>query len=143
MLSLQEISDRLEIQELFARYSDAIDTQQWDLLDEVFTPDAHIDYSSMGGIAGTLAEQKAFLAANLPTLFQQGYQHLVANTLFEIEGDEARTRSICFNPMVLEDNGRVLFCGLWYRDRLVRVDGRWRINERVEDRGWQLDVKRR
>jgi len=141
-MDLQEISDRLEIQELFARYSHAIDTMEWDLLDEVFTADAHIDYSTMGGIAGGLQEQKDFLAANLPTLFQPGYQHMVSNTLFEIDGDTARTRTLCFNPMVLEDQKRVLFCGLWYRDVLRRVDGRWRIAERVEDRGWMLDVKR-
>ncbi|MGR7003390.1 nuclear transport factor 2 family protein [Yinghuangia aomiensis] len=41
MLSLQEISDRLEIQDLMVRYSHAVDTQQWDVLDTVFTPDAH------------------------------------------------------------------------------------------------------
>jgi hypothetical protein len=140
-MDLQEISDRLEIQELFARYSHAIDTMDWDLLDEVFAPDAHIDYTTMGGIAGGLQEQKDFLAANLPTLFKPGYQHLVSNTLFEIDGDTARTRTLCFNPMVFEDNKHVLFCGLWYRDVLVRLDGRWRIKERVEDRGWMLDVK--
>ncbi len=141
-MDLQEISDRLEIQELFARYSHAIDTMQWDLLDDVFTPDAHIDYSSMGGIAGTLAEQKAFLEATLPTIFQRGFQHMVSNTLFDIDGDTARTRTMLFNPMVIEDEKHVLFCGLWYVDTLVRVDGAWRIRERVEDRGWSLDLKR-
>jgi hypothetical protein len=140
-MDLQEISDRLEIQELFARYSHAIDTMDWDLLDEVFTADAHIDYTSMGGISGGLVEQKAYLAATLPALFKPGYQHLVSNTLFEISGDTARTRTLCFNPMVFEDQAHVLFCGLWYRDVLRRVDGRWRIAERVEDRGWMLDVK--
>jgi hypothetical protein len=140
-MDLQEISDRLEIQELFARYSHAIDTMDWDLLDEVFTADAHIDYTSMGGIAGDLATQKAYLASTLPALFKPGYQHLVSNTLFEIDGDTARTRTMCFNPMVFQEQGQVLFCGLWYRDVLLRVDGRWRIVERVEDRGWMLDVK--
>ena len=141
-MDLQEISDRLEIQELFARYSHALDTMQWDLLDDVFTADAHIDYSAMGGIVGTLPEQKAFLEATLPTVFQRGYQHMVSNTLFEIAGDTARTRTMLFNPMVIKDAQHVLFCGVWYVDRLVRVDGRWRIQERVEDRGWSLDLKR-
>ncbi|MGB8652605.1 MAG: nuclear transport factor 2 family protein [Mycobacteriales bacterium] len=141
MLTLQEISDRLEIQDVLARYSNAIDTLQWDLLDELFTVDADIDYTSMGGIRGTLADQKAFLEANLPTIFQRGFQHLSATTLFEIEGDVARTRTICFNPMVIKDEQHVLFCGMWYRDTLARVDGQWRIKERVQDRGWSLDLK--
>ena len=142
-MDLQEISDRLEIQDLLARYSNAIDSMQWHLLDELFTDDADIDYTSMGGIRGTLAEQKDFLEANLPTIFQKGFQHLAATTLFEIDGDAAQIRTICFNPMVLEDQAHILFCGMWYQDSLVRVDGRWRIQKRVQDRGWTYDLKRR
>jgi hypothetical protein len=142
VLTLQEISDRLEIQDLLARYSNAIDTMDWDLLDELFTEDAEIDYTSMGGIRGTLAEQKAFLDANLPTIFQRGFQHMTATSLFDIVDDVARVRTICFNPMVIQDEKHVFFCGLWYRDTMVRQDGKWRIKERVEDRGWTLDVKR-
>ena len=43
MLSLDEISDRLEIQQLLVAYSTAIDTRRFDDLDRVFTPDAYID----------------------------------------------------------------------------------------------------
>ncbi|MCC6942176.1 MAG: nuclear transport factor 2 family protein, partial [Novosphingobium sp.] len=35
MMTLQEISDRLEIQDLFARYSFAIDERDWDALDTI------------------------------------------------------------------------------------------------------------
>ncbi|MDP9181630.1 MAG: nuclear transport factor 2 family protein [Actinomycetota bacterium] len=143
MMELQEISDRLEIQDLLARYSNAIDTMQWDQLDALFTEDADIDYTSMGGIRGTLAEQKAFLEANLPTIFSRGFQHLAATTMFDIDGDVAHARTICFNPMVIKDQEHLLLCGMWYQDTLVRVDGRWRIQTRVQDRGWTYDLKRR
>ena len=43
MLSLAEISDRFEIQQLLIDYSTAIDTRQFDDLDRVFTLDAYID----------------------------------------------------------------------------------------------------
>jgi hypothetical protein len=43
MLSLAEISDRLEIQQLLVDYSTAIDKRRFDDLDKVFTPDAYID----------------------------------------------------------------------------------------------------
>jgi hypothetical protein len=39
VLTLQEMSDRLEIQDLLARYSHAIDTMQWDQLDALFKDD--------------------------------------------------------------------------------------------------------
>ena len=49
-MSLEEISDRLEIQDLLVAYSYAIDSRDWAALDDVFTPDAHIDYTVFGGI---------------------------------------------------------------------------------------------
>lgn len=45
-MDLQEISDRLEIEALLTRYTRAIDTGEWDRLDDVFTPDATIDYTA-------------------------------------------------------------------------------------------------
>lgn len=139
MLSLQEISDRMEISDLLARYSAAIDSRSWEALDEIFTPDAVIDYTEMGGIRGSLEEQKAFLASVMPAF--AGFQHLTATSTFVIEGDTARVRTICFNPMVVTDERQVLFCGLWYRDVLVRTPDGWRISERHEDRGWSIDVR--
>jgi hypothetical protein len=44
MLSLEEILDRLEIQQLLVDYSTAIDQRRFDDLDRVFTPDAYIDF---------------------------------------------------------------------------------------------------
>jgi hypothetical protein len=44
MLSLAEISDRLEIQQLLVDYSAAVDNRRFEDLDNVFTPDAYIDY---------------------------------------------------------------------------------------------------
>ena len=61
MLSLAEISDRLEIQQLLIDYSSAIDRRQFDDLDRVFTPDAYIDYRAMGGIDGHFPDVKAWL----------------------------------------------------------------------------------
>ena len=53
MLSQQEISDRFEIQDLVFRYSDIIDQRNFDLLrSEIFTDDAFIDYTAMGGASG-------------------------------------------------------------------------------------------
>jgi hypothetical protein len=51
MLTLREMSDRLEIQELFARYAHAVDSRDWVALKEVFTEDAVVDRTAMGGRA--------------------------------------------------------------------------------------------
>lgn len=135
MLPLQEISDRLEIQDLLARYSDAIDRHDLDALDALFTADAVVDYTEFGGPRGDLAATKAFLAGVLPT--HAGHFHLVGSSVIDLDGDRAAVRSICHNPMLLDAGDgrrRIYLCGLWYRDALVRTDRGWRISERYEEK---------
>jgi hypothetical protein len=135
MLPLQEISDRLEILDLLARYSDAIDRRDLDALDAFFTADAVVDYTEFGGPRGSLPEIKAFLAGVLP--LHAGHYHLVGSTIIDLDGDRAVVRSICHNPMILDDpaGGRRLYlCGLWYRDHMVRAGTGWRISERYEEK---------
>ena len=133
-MTLQEISDRIEIQDLLVRYSHCIDTRDWDGLDRVFTPDAFIDYTAFGGTKGTLSETKDFLGRAMK-LFKS-FQHMISNMLVELDGDRATARTICHNPMVMERDGKdhVFVCGLWYVDELVRTDAGWRIKQRVEER---------
>ncbi|QRY49198.1 nuclear transport factor 2 family protein [Mycolicibacterium septicum] len=131
MLSLAEISDRLEIQQLLIDYSTAIDRRLFDDLDAVFTSDAYIDYRAMGGIDGQYPEVKAWLAEVLPNF--PAYAHMLGNFDVKIEGDKASSRTICFNPMVLPGlEQQVLFCGLWYEDEFVRTADGWRMSRRVE-----------
>jgi len=141
MLSLQEMSDRLEIQDLLSAYCEAIDTHDWDALDDMFTPDALIDYSDLGGARGPLPEIKAYLDRALTTPFM-GYQHLLGLPVIKVSGDSATSRVSVFNPMIVEANPQktdsqsgtphVFFVGLWYEDRLVRTEAGWRISERFE-----------
>ncbi len=131
MLSLEEISDRLEIQQLLVDYSTAIDRRRFDDLDVVFTPDAYIDYRAMGGIDGRYPEVKAWLAEVLPNF--PVYSHMLGNLSVVFDGDTASSRVICFNPMVIDAEAKqILFCGLWYDDEFVRTAEGWRITSRVE-----------
>jgi hypothetical protein len=141
MLSLQEISDRLEIQILMNTYSNAIDARDFDRLDQVFTPDAYIDYRAMGGIDGRFPDVKAWLRVVLVKF--PNYFHMVTNTELTLAGESARGRTICFNPMetpLPEGGSQVMFLGLWYLDRLVRTPSGWRIAERVEQACFQHHV---
>jgi hypothetical protein len=137
VLSLEEISDRLEIQQLLVAYSTAIDTRRFDDLDQVFTPDAYIDYRAMGGIDGPFAEVKAWLAEILPNF--PAYSHLLGNFDVRVsrspDGDTATSRTLCFNPMVLGgEKQQVMFCGLWYVDEFVRTAEGWRMTRRVQEK---------
>ena len=66
MLSLQELSDRVELEQLSSTYANAIDSGNWDGLDDVFTPDAYIDYRALGGIDGRFPAIKKWLSEVLP-----------------------------------------------------------------------------
>ena len=135
-MSLQEISDRMEIQDLFVAYTYAIDTRDWDALDDVFTPDAFIDYSVMGGSSGDLETTKAFLRDAM-VMFPT-YQHMVSTSRITVDGDTAQAKTICHNPMMMGegDESPLMVCGLWYVDDLVRTDRGWRIKSRVEEKSY-------
>jgi ketosteroid isomerase-like protein len=135
--SLQELSDRLDIQDLQAAYSHAIDTRDFDALDRVFTPDAYIDYTAFGGSAGGLAETKAFLAKALAMF--GGFQHMVATSQVKLSGNRATAKTICWNPMVVKRAGgeeHVFFCGLWYHDEYLRTLDGWRMTRRSEEKSF-------
>ena len=144
MRSQQELSDRLDIQDLVFRYSDLIDTRQIDRLrDEVFTADAHIDYSAMGGTVGDVDETIKFLTTSLTAEAFPNTQHLNANIQVTLDGDTAAGRVMCFNPMQMSlgDKGtQMFFLGLWYVDEYQRTDAGWRIRKRSEVKSWVFNT---
>jgi len=134
---VREIVDRLAIEALLSRYAWALDAREFDKLDEVFTADAELDYTTAGGIKGSYPEVKAWLTSVLP--FFPAYQHLVTNKEITIEGDTATSRAGFYNPMGHDraDGTRVYFhCGGEYRDQLVRTPHGWRIKHRFEQTIW-------
>ena len=132
-MSLQQIADRIEIDDLLTRYATALDAKDWDLWSSCFTADAAIDYSGAGGIKGSLPEVRRWLAEVMASFPMT--QHLVTNRVVDVDGDTATCRSALFNPMGMRDEGGmiVFFDGGYYRDRLVRTGEGWRIAERVEE----------
>ncbi len=136
-MTLEEISDRFEINDLLVRYCTALDSRNFDEFEEIFTRDAIIDYTAMGGVRGSVAEIVEWLKKTMVRF--PAYQHLIANSAVAIDGDRARARTMCHNPMVIDRGGGrsdVFVCGLWYVDELVRTSAGWRILKRTEDRGY-------
>jgi 3-phenylpropionate/cinnamic acid dioxygenase small subunit len=130
--TLEELVDRLEIDDLLTRYATSLDDDTFDALDTVFTPDARIDYSSAVGVAGDYPMIKAWLAKMRS--HADMWLHLVGNRRVVIDGDAARSVSIFFCPIVMD--GETFFTGGEYHDKLVRTPDGWRIAERVERAMW-------
>lgn len=136
---LQEIFDRLEIEDVLVRYCTAIDSRKWDGLDSVFTQDAFIDYTSAGGVKGKLPEVRKWLSEVL-NLFSMS-QHVIGNFVIKVEGDRATSRCAFYNPMRFqtaegEESSPLCFFGGYYNDTLIRTDAGWRISQRIEESTW-------
>ncbi|MBA3303792.1 MAG: nuclear transport factor 2 family protein [Acidimicrobiia bacterium] len=132
-----ELADRLEIDDLLTRYAVAIDTKDWGLLATCFTPDARIDYSSVGGAKGSYPEVAKWLEETL-ALFPMT-QHFVNNRHVTLDGDAATGRSYFYNPMGSPDGKgglKLFFVGGYYNDVFSRTADGWRIVERVEENAW-------
>lgn len=139
-LSVQEMSDRFEIQDLLVGYCYAVDTRDFDALDRYFTSDAVIDYSEMVGVKGSLPEIKAFLRESFKGVLAA--QHAVSTTRYEIDGDRATTKTVCYNPMTVTngtDKDTVVF-GLWYIHDYVRTPEGWRIARLYEEKCYNLNI---
>jgi len=140
-LSLQEMSDRFEIQDLLYRYADAIDQERFDELRDVFAEDAHIDYSAFGGSVGDRDHTIAFLKKAMPMF--PNTQHSNANVQIRVNGDRATGRVMCFNPQEVRLPGggsQIFMLGLWYVDEYVRTKAGWRISKRVEEKSWVFNT---
>lgn len=144
MLSQQELSDRFELQDLVFHYADLIDTKQIERLrQEIFTEDAHIDYSVFGGSVGDVDTTLDFLKSALTDELFPNSQHLNANVQIKLDGDTATGRVMCFNPMEMvlpEDGNQTYFLGLWYVDEYRRTDKGWRISRREEVKSWVFNT---
>jgi 3-phenylpropionate/cinnamic acid dioxygenase small subunit len=143
MLSPQEMSDRFEIQDLVYRYAHCIDRKLFDELRDVFSPEAHVDYSAFGGSVGDLESTIDFLKSVLTDELFPNFQHLNANVQIEVNGDHAKGRVMCFNPMQIAlsaEESQVYFLGIWYVDEYHREAQGWRITRRSEERSWVFNT---
>jgi hypothetical protein len=133
--------DRLQIIDVLARYTYAIDSGRWDDLDEVFTPDAVIDYRSAGGIRGTLPEVKSWLAAVLS--HWPGRLHLVGAAVIDFEDGQAVVHAPFTDTLapsrelIPAGTQGLLQGGGWYHHRMVRAGDGWRSRELVEEQTWR------
>ena len=147
-MELQEIGDRLEIEAALVRYTRAVDAGDWDLLDTVFTPDAEIDYTESGGIAGPYPAVKAWLAEVLPAFFPRRMHALHQVDIGfpgGLGGDDATATAYFHNPMPLppaEEGAQerlVEFGGL-YHHVLVRTAAGWRSRRLREEIVWRRGI---
>ena len=124
----------IEIQQLLYLYAYALDSRSYALLEEIFTPDAHLEMSS--GVAMSPTQYRAMCERVLPTL--AATQHVTTNVLVDVDGDRGRARAYYHAQHCREGlpEGNLLMMGGWVDDEVVLVDGRWRISSRRWNSVW-------
>lgn len=131
-MSAGSLADKSEIEQLLYRYAWMVDERKWELIDQVFTEDATIDYVSTGGKAGPARETLQWLDRALaPWPINM---HVITNIAPEIEGDRATARSCFMAPMgrARPDGTQDIVTNAgYYLDKLVRTQRGWRISERT------------
>jgi len=133
------VEDTLAIQQLIATYPGIVDEREFDRLDDIFTSDARIDFSAFGGPVDTLPAIKAFLRESM-ALFKRT-QHMMGLPDITLDGDRARARTSCTNPMVVavaDGTTSVMLIGLWYDDEFVRTPEGWRFTSRKQERCYSI-----
>lgn len=135
-MSLREISDRLELQDLMVSYCSMVDRKEWERMSSVFTPDAYIDYTASCGVSGNCTEIREFLE-NAMALFSVT-QHMVSNFEVALDDDKASARVMLHNPMIMGegDHAKTQFGGLWYLLEFSNDGQSWRIQKLSQEAGY-------
>jgi hypothetical protein len=137
-LHVTATTDKWEIVELLSLYSRAIDDSDLALLDQVFTPRAIWEFRGQDDIVVEGIEAiKAIL-----TRFHRGLdatQHLVGNSMVEVGGDVAHSRSEVRVMLFASERPsaeRTFEAGSTYIDEFERTSAGWRISRRVIEVRW-------
>jgi hypothetical protein len=126
--------DRDEIVEIINRYGVAIDTENWDLFDTIFTSDVDADYGP----------RHWYDLASWKRDFDHHHhhfdltQHAMLNHCISIDGDTAKAFTYVNWRLVLygTEGGDYLTGFAYYDDALIRTADGWRIKHRICNVTW-------
>jgi len=128
-VSLEYLEDRLAINDLFVRYTTALDRGDVETIVDCFTPDGSLDSPAVGQHAGHAAI-RAF-AERFARFHERGAQlrHVISNLAVEIDDNQARATCYLLNVLTRNGQSELLAPGR-YECELVKTGGKWRFKRR-------------
>jgi SnoaL-like domain len=136
---LQELRERLAVQDTVTRMSWLLDRREWDALQEVFADELVLDYTQpFGGEPETLTSAELVERWRAQVGHLDSTQHVTTGVLVEVTGDRARATANVTAHLRREGT---LGSALWhngghYDVRLQRTSGRWRITALTAAISW-------
>lgn len=139
--SIQVTIDRMDILQLFAKYCHIVDDCTFEMLPEVFSEDAVLDYTSLGEyvqgrrtLMQGVREFMDFLTATMQGM-GPGLTHFMTNHLIDVDGDEANI--VSHNHVLnLPQGGR-------YSSHARRTPEGWRIDRFTFENRLYQDMARK
>lgn len=130
-----QAADIVMINQLLALYGHIVDAAQWDRFDELFLPDAELDYTRAGAddlCHGLPAIQDFFRAVNHPSA------HHCVNIYVAERAGTVHVTSKFFVPYTRESHPQKRWKGGDYQDIVEDTPQGWRFRSRVCIARWQL-----
>ncbi len=128
-MSKVPVEDRLDIQELVARYAFFCDTAQYDKIEGLFTEDGSFDESIIGMPAanGRAALRQLFMGEGGKAKFMI---HLNCNHLLHSFSGNAASGTSHLHVEAMTDDGKVLRLFGYYDDTYAKLAGEWLLRSR-------------
>jgi hypothetical protein len=132
--AIRALLDYEDIRRVLGLYVVAIDSRDFALFDECFTPDAPINLAGMPPM--NPASYRVLAEQGLAAL--DGTQHHLGLPLIRLDGDRAHARTYFMAQHVKNAlaPAACLLIGGWYTDRLLRTERGWRIADREGTAIW-------
>jgi ketosteroid isomerase-like protein len=136
--ALRLVLDRLEIQELAARYNEASRELDADAYADCFVDEGvyrHVPSGPWGhGLESCGRDELHAMVLNQKQSvgdIPRGMQHVTTDFQIEVDGDSATSKCVMllYGRFAPGEANRIEACGL-YNDKLVRTPGGWRFAER-------------
>jgi len=122
---LQTFEDHLSIKQLRYSYCYAMDEQDWDSLETLFTPDATLDYGGLGTYSGQEGIRE--FAETVVESQLRATAHAVHNPVLSIKGDTATGKWYVTSPILFEDGTGGFRWGR-YNESYRRLETGWKIS---------------
>lgn len=108
------------------RYATGVDTKNWELYRSIFEDEIDIDMSAFNQLPGRRLPADTWVEQVAETMHRlDSTQHLMANPIVEVDGDDAICNMYVHAEHILGDRWWTL--GGYYTDRLRRHGSEWRI----------------
>jgi ketosteroid isomerase-like protein len=137
---VQRLEDLEDIRALAVRYGFAVDERDFEVLEQLFSPDAALRTAAGRAKGEGLEEVVGYFRAHLPQLgptnhFTHG--HLVTF----LDGDRDRATGMVSSHAEVWRDGKPMVTAMRYLDAYVRHEGAWKFSERIQSYMYFVDVR--